>query len=238
VNETLQISGLVFEVRRSTRRATFGLIVDRGGELIVHAPVETSSNDLADWTRTKLLWIHRKLAVKRELEAKVRSSEYVTGESFNYLGRRYRLRVVSDQNEPLRFDHDGFTLRADTRTSALEHFRRWYSRTGADWAQERAHALARRAGAIPIELEVRDLGFRWGSCTARKKVLINWKLLQLPVRLADYVITHELAHLIERHHGPEFRALLSRVMPDWEQRQDELKRRAAEIYWCHPDMTG
>jgi predicted metal-dependent hydrolase len=238
MSETLQIRGLQLEVRRSTRRTTLGLTVDRGGELIVHAPLNTSSDDLTGWARTKLLWVHRKLAVKRELEAKVRSPEYVTGESFSYLGRRYRLRVVSNQDEPLRFDYEGFTLRADVKASALDHFRRWYSRTGAGWVQARAHALARRAGAAPIELEVRDLGFRWGSCTARKKVLINWKLLQLPVRLADYVITHELAHLVERHHGPEFHALLSRVMPDWEQRQEDLKTRAAEIYWCHADMTG
>jgi hypothetical protein len=57
------------------------------------------------------------------------------------------------------------------------------------------------------------------------------------VRLADYVITHELAHLAERHHGPEFRALLSRVMPDWEQRHENLQRAAGQIYWCHPNMT-
>jgi predicted metal-dependent hydrolase len=237
VSETLQISGLQLEVRRSTRRTTLGLTVDRGGELIVHAPLDTSCDDLVGWTRTKLLWVHRKLAMKRELEAKVLSPEYVTGESFSYLGRRYRLRVVAYQDEPLLFDHDGFTLRADAKASAPEHFRRWYSRTGTGWVQERAHALAQRAGAAAIKLEVRDLGFRWGSCTARGKVLINWKLLQLPVRLADYVIMHELAHLIERRHGPEFQALLSRVMPDWEQRHEDLTRRAAEIYWCHPGMT-
>jgi predicted metal-dependent hydrolase len=56
--------------------------------------------------------------------------------------------------------------------------------------------------------------------------------------MADYVITHELAHLVERHHGPEFWALMNRAMPDWEKRKGDLRRNAAEIYWCHPEMTG
>lgn len=216
MSETLQINGLVLEVRRSTRRTTLCLTVDRGGELVVHAPLDTSCDDLLGWARTKLLWVHRKLAVKRDLEAKVRSPEYVTGESFSYLGHRHRLRVVPDQNEPLLFDHNGFSLRADARKSALDHFRRWYSVTGAGWVKQRAQTLARKTGAAPTNLQVRDLGFRWGSCTATGKVLINWKLLQLSVRLADYVIVHELAHLNESHHGPEFYALLNRVMLDWD----------------------
>src|SRR6185437_10208384 len=123
MNETLEISGLRFEVRRSARRRTVGLTVDRGSALIVHAPVDIARDDLMCWARTKLLWVHRKLAIKRELEARVRSPEYVTGESFDYLGRRFRLKVVSNQEEPLRFGPDGFCLKADTRATALEYFR-------------------------------------------------------------------------------------------------------------------
>jgi predicted metal-dependent hydrolase len=237
MNETLEISGLLFEVRRSAKRRTVGLTVDRGSALVVHAPVEIARDDLMCWARTKLLWVHRKLAIKRELEARVRSPEYVTGESFNYLGRRFRLKVVSNQDEPLRFGPDGFRLKSDARATALEYFRRWYSLTGADWVQGRVDAIAPKVGAPPLELEVRDLGFRWGSCTQAGKVLSNWKLFQLPVRLADYVITHELAHLVERHHGTQFCELMNRSMPDWENRKQELRWKAAEVYWCHPEMT-
>ncbi len=238
MNETLEISGLLFEVRRSARRKTVGLTVDRGSELVVHAPLDVARDDLVRWARTKLLWVHRKLAIKGELEARVRSPEYVTGESFSYLGRRYRLKVVSNQDEPLRFGPEGFSLKAGARPTALEYFRLWYSKTGADWVQARVRAIAPRVGAAPTELEVRDLGFRWGSCTEVGKVFINWKLLQLPTRLADYVIAHELGHLVERHHGPEFWALMSRAMPDWEKRKEDLRRKAAEIYWCHQEMIG
>lgn len=237
MSEIVEIGGLSFEIRRSGRRKTVALTVDRAAELVLHAPIDTPVEHLARWTESKLLWVHRKLEIKRELEAKVSSPEYVTGESFSYLGKRYRLKIVLNQDEPLRFGGGGFTLRADARASAMEHFRRWYSDAGHVWVQQRVRAVAPRVGAMPAGLQVRDIGYRWGSCTAKGVIHLNWKMLQLPVRLADYVIAHELAHLIERHHGPAFWALLGRAMPDWEERQGELKRKAAEIYWCHAGMT-
>ncbi len=64
----------------------------------------------------------------------------------------------------------------------------------------------------------------------------NWKLLQLPVRVVDYVFSHELAHLIESHHGPAFWRVLDRSLPDWRERQEELRNKAAEAYWCQTEM--
>jgi predicted metal-dependent hydrolase len=238
MSETLEISGLHFEIRRSARRKTVGLTVDRASQLVVHAPADADRNELQSWAGTKLLWVHRKLAIKRELEAKVRSPEYLTGESFSYLGRQYRLRIVAHQDEPLHFGPHGFRLRTDARAKALDYFHRWYASVGTVWVQERVQTLTRKIGAEPFEVEIRDLGFRWGSCTQAGKIFINWKLLQLPVRLADYVISHELAHLVVHDHGPEFWALLDRSMPDWKKRQEELRKKAAEIYWCHSEMIG
>ena len=85
-------------------------------------------------------------------------------------------------------------------------------------------------------VEVRDLGYRWGSCGKNRVTYFNWRWLQLPVRLADYVLAHELAHLLEPHHGPAFSRILDRSLPDSRQRQKELQVRAAAIYWCGAQM--
>src|SRR4051794_7640910 len=121
MTETFEISGLTFEVRRSTRRRTLGLTVDRSGELVVHAPTDAAEEALARWTRTKLLWVHRKLALKDEDIPKVRRPEYVNGESFAYLGKHYQLALVADQKEPLRFTGMRFLLRRDA-VPADSHF--------------------------------------------------------------------------------------------------------------------
>jgi len=68
-------------------------------------------------------------------------------------------------------------------------------------------------------------------------VFFNWRLFQLPVHLADYVILHELNHLLEPHHGPEFWRALDRSLPDWKERKEELSTKAKEIYWCHATMA-
>ena len=73
--------------------------------------------------------------------------------------------------------------------------------TGRPWVRERVTLLGRRLGVKVTRVDVRGLGYRWGSCGKKGVVYFNWKLLQLPVRIIDYVIAHELAHLLEPHHG-------------------------------------
>jgi len=231
MSEVLKLTGLTFEIRRSAKRKTLGLTVDRGGELVVHAPKNAGFEELEQWARKKLLWVHQKLAVKQELAPKGREPEYVSGENFQYLGRGYRLALVDRQRMPLAFDGRRFTLRKDARPVAAEHFRRWYIETGSRWITGRTRSLMRKVGAEPSRIEIRDLGFRWGSCGNSGAVLLNWRLLQLPVRLADYVICHELVHLREPHHGPAFWAVLESVQPDWRERQRQLAEKARTIFW-------
>ena len=173
MSETLEVGGLTFEVRRSPRRQTLGLTVDRGGELRIHAPEHTPEQELARWTRSKLLWVHRALARKEVLAPKVRAPEFVSGENFSYLGQNYRLKIVRDEAEPLRFDGNHFLLAEDARGEAEAHFRRWYVRTGRSWLSERTAALARKTGSEASRIEVRDLGFRWGSCGKHGVVWFN-----------------------------------------------------------------
>lgn len=199
----------------------------------------TSADELARWFGKRLLWVHRKLALKEEAAPRMRGPEYVSGEAFSYLGRRYRLKLVERQAQPLQFDGTRFTLRRDARP-AEPHFRNWYVSTGTDWLKRRAEALSARTASKPSRVEVRDLGFRWGSCGRNGVVYFNWRLLQLPVRLADYVIAHELVHLREGHHGPAFWAALERALPDWQTRKVALADKAKDhlVFGLPPDRSG
>ncbi len=235
MSETLEMNGLTFEVRRSTRRRTLGLTVDRSGELVVHAPCDTPEEELTRWTRTKLLWVHRKLALKDEATPKVRKPEYVTGESFGYLGKRYQLALVAGQKEPLRFTGIKFILRRDA-VPADSYFREWYITNGKRWLQQRVNLLRTRTGPAPSRVVVRDLGYRWGSCGRDGTLYLNWRVLQLPVSVIDYVIVHELCHLVEPNHSPAFWNALERALPDWRDRKHDLHRQACNVYWCVGEM--
>lgn len=231
--ETLQLSNLVFKVRRSLRRSTLGLTVDRFGELVIHAPESSDRDELARWTRSKLIWVHQKLLEKSGALQRVREPEFVSGESFSYLGKTFRLKIVRGAKEPLQFDGKNFLLSDSARTNAVVHFRHWYTQTGTEWLRHRVRLLSRRLGVDATRVNVRDLGYRWGSCSKNGVVYFNWKLLQVAPRVIDYVIAHELAHLLERRHGPELWRILDRSLPDWRARSDELQAKARYIYWCH-----
>ncbi len=242
MNEMLEVGGLVFEVRRGARRKTLGLTVDRGGELVIHCPKSTAADDLTRWTRSKLLWVQGKLALKAELAPTVREPEFVNGENFSYLGRHYRLTLIRQQADALCFDGQRFLLRKDAAPAGAAHFRRWYIEHGQVRLAERVEWLSRRTGLSPTAVRLRDLGFRWGSCGKDCVLFFNWKLLQLPPRLIDYVVAHELAHLLEPYHTPAFWNVLDRAMPDWRERQRELRTQVRCLYWCHtgfqPDEGG
>ncbi len=236
MSETLELQGLTVEIRRSARRRTLSLTVDRGGELVLHTPLTAGGDEIAAWARSKLLWVHRKLALKKAIMLPVRSPEYVTGETFAYLGRRYRLLLVTEQPEALHFDGTRFLLRHDARP-ADAHFKRWYIAAGKAWLPQRVALLRSRTGPAPARVAVRELGFRWGSCGRDGALYLNWRLLQLPIRVVDYVVIHELCHLVEPSHRPEFWRMLERALSDWRERKEELHRGTADIFWCVPRMT-
>jgi predicted metal-dependent hydrolase len=227
MNQTLEVAGLVFELHRSARRHTLGLTVGRTGELIAHAPATASVDEICNWIRTKLLWVHGKLALKAQGAAKMRAPEYVSGEGFSYLGRKIRITVVKKQTQPLEFRDSHFFLRQDARP-AHQYFRRWYMQAGTEWLRRRVEVLSRYTGSKPTRVEVRELGFRWASCTKSKVLFFNWKVLQLPVRFVDYIILHELTHINQRYHDREFWAAVARALPDWQKRKEELAQTATE----------
>ena len=229
MSETLTIEGLDFEVRRSGRRKTLGLTVGRASELIVHAPEVTATCELERWVRRKLLWVHRKLALKKESAPRDTPPEFVSGQVIHFLGRSYRLKVKTGQKEPLVHAGDEFHLSRSHAADAASLFQSWFTHEGTDWLARRVAHWAPRVGATPKKIVVGNLGFRWGSCSKGGRLNFNWRVLQLPVGLADYVLVHEMIHLRERHHGPEFWEMFARVMPDYRHREARLRLEAKEF---------
>ena len=222
---TLVIDGLTFELRRSDRRKTVGITVDRDGSLVLAAPTDCPTELIEGAARKKLFWVHNKLARKRILLPDTPKKEYVTGEGFYYLGRSYRLLLVDpeDTATPALKLHCGrFMLRRDEVQEARRHIMDWYARYGRPWIERRVALYAERIGVQPGPLKVRDLGYRWGSCAPGGTLNFNWRTICLPPRAVEYVVAHELVHLHEPHHSPEFWQRLQRVMPDYETRKQWL----------------
>lgn len=222
MSEALTVDDLTFEVRRSARRKTLAITVDRGGELILSAPPGVADDVMADFVREKRFWLYTKLAEKEARQQPVSGKEFVSGEGFPYLGRTYRLLLVDDQDVPLKLEAGRFKLRRELAPDGRAHFVRWYIEHGRPWLRRRVRRWAPRMGVEPTGVEVRDLGFRWGSCGQAGTVNFHWATILLPASVVDYVVVHELAHLVEPNHSPAFWRRVARALPEYEQRKTWL----------------
>ncbi len=221
---TLRVDDLELEIRRSPRRKSVEITVDRGGELVVSAPEDCPRSTMEDFVRDKRSWIYTKLAEKELLSRPVATKQMVSGEGFPYLGRSYRLLLVDDQDVALKLERGRFRLRRADVGAGREHFWRWYRDHAGPWLERRIAGWAPRLDAEISGVRVLDLGFRWGSCGKGGIVNFHWAVILLPPRIIDYVIVHELVHLHEQHHTPAFWRRLERAMPDYDRRRQWLAR--------------
>lgn len=225
----LHVDELRFSIRRSAKRRTMQITVERTGELILSAPPQVGIDQLHAFVSEKRFWIYTKLAEKDRLQRKVPRKEFVSGEGFLYLGRTHRLKLIDEQDTPLKLTNGRFALQRDAQVNAREHFIRWYSERARIWLTSRVADYQSRMEVAPAGVKVQDLGYRWGSCGKGNWLYFHWKSILLPARIAEYVVVHEIAHLHEPHHTPAFWLRVERAMPDYVQRRAWLAEHGIDV---------
>jgi predicted metal-dependent hydrolase len=154
---------------------------------------------------------------------------YVSGETYVYLGRQYRLKIRQGQNSSVklkgRFLHVEHSKIKD-RDALRLLVESWYTEHAKAMFESRLAYCLERCASLKLEstphLLVRSMKRRWGSCTRKGTITLNTDLVKTPVHCIDYVIVHELCHLKIHDHSPAFYRLLSRLMPDWSQKKARL----------------
>lgn len=226
---TLKVNDLCFEVRRSQQRRALEITVDRGGELILSAPPDVADVTLRDFVQRKRMWVYKQLARKEALNRETRRKVFVDGENFTYLGRTYRLRLVDECDAAVKLQGGRFVMQKALASTGREHLIRWYCERARPWLWAKMQDYASRMEVTPAGIRVQDLGYRWGSCGKGALLYFHWKTILLPARIAEYVVVHEMAHLLEQHHTPEFWRRVERAMPDFERRKVWLAARGMEV---------
>lgn len=226
---TLTCNDLKFEVRRSTRRRALEITVDRDGELILSAPPDVADPLLRAFVQRKRMWVYKQLARREALARPAPIKAFVDGEGFAYLGRNYRLRLVPEADAAVKLQGGRFVMPKALAREGREHLVRWYCERAKPWLAGKVRDYAARMEVEPAGLRVQDLGYRWGSCGKGSVLYFHWKTILLPAQIAEYVVVHEMAHLHEPHHTPEFWLRVERAMPDYERRKAWLAARGAEV---------
>jgi predicted metal-dependent hydrolase len=177
----------------------------------------------------KRQWVYKQLARKEALQHEVPRKRFVDGEGFTYLGRHYRLRLVDAPEGPVKLTGGRFVMPKAMAPTGHAHMINWYCERAKPWLENKVKAYADRMEAHPSGVKVQDLGYRWGSCGKGGKLYFHWKTILLPARIAEYVVVHELAHLHEPHHTPEFWQRVERAMPDHEGRKTWLAEHGMSV---------
>lgn len=222
-----------YQVVRSPR-ATADIVVERDGRIIVRAPAHLPDERVEDIVEAKRYWIYKALAEWRDLNATRVLREYRNGEGFMYLGRSYRLLLVAKQDDPLLLKGGRFCLRRDVAdrgdtAAAQSVFRDYYIARGMERISERVKYYAPKVGVNPTDLDVRELGHRWASCSASGKLAFHWKCMMAPQTIIDYIVVHELCHFHHLDHTDAFWNEVDKIMPVYRERKEWLRINGAGL---------
>lgn len=233
-----QVIGYRLERRE---RATLEITVEPDGLVRVTAPSNAAVQDIAARVRRRARWILAQQASFAEFRPHTPPRIYVPGETHLYLGRQYRIRVVPTEAGESASKATGTPSVKMIRgflevrqvdfhdTAAIEkHIKEWYRRRAQVQLPSRLELNRQRfpdpRAVQETSLRLQRMPTRWGSTSLAGSLVLNPDLIRAPMDCVDYVVTHELCHLLVPNHGRQFFELQNVVMPDWEQRKQRLER--------------
>jgi len=223
--------GFIAEVIRTNRRKSADIRVEDGAVSVV-VPANTPDEKIDQLLETKRRWIKEKITLHQEMTP-ASSRRYISGEAFSYLGRNYRLKVEKGNFAPVKLLNGRLVVTVPTGAEQPHMVRnalvRWYKRQAEQKLTEKVNRFAPVVGVEPGGVGIRTFKSRWGSCTAKGKLEFNWQIMLAPNRMVDYVVIHELCHLIRHDHSAAFWREMSRSMPDYESCRAWLRDNAARL---------
>lgn len=210
-----------------SRRKTIALVIDSDGELIVRAPFYASENDILRFVQEKQEWIEQKT---REMKQKTKERPRLSlreGETIPYLGRECM--IFRGMTRKICFDGNAFLLPESEDAGAK--LVSWYKKRAAVILKERVESIAEKMQVSPAGVKITSAKTRWGSCNYTNHLNFTWRLIMCPPEVVDYVVVHELCHIIHKNHSKSFWNCVEGIDASYREHEKWLKenRRLMEV---------
>jgi predicted metal-dependent hydrolase len=186
-----------------SERKTISIIVERDRRVIVRAPINAKPEVIDREIQKRKRLLQKKIEHNSKYPVDKKAKEFVSGESLMYLGKDYKLFVIDEIFEGVRFDNK-FFIRKTRQHESTKLFKDWYLQSAKEIIVPKAKAIAEQIGVSYNSINILDLQYRWGSCTPKDNIHLNWRLIKAPITVIEYIIVHELTHLLEANHTPQF----------------------------------
>lgn len=222
-----------FTVKYSKRK-TIGISIKPPDVVTVTAPKGVDEETILKAVKSRGKWIVQKIFELKQMEHLRQEKVYVNGETFMYLGENYALQIVVDNTIKLpetKLYQGKFYVTSPTKEqqqirSAME---KWYRKQTLEKVTERISYYQRYFKVQPHAIVVKEQKKRWASCSSKRNLNFNWRCVMAPVWVLDYIVVHEMCHLVHMNHSKEFWALVERIMPDYKRHREWLKNNGMKM---------
>ena len=210
-----------------SERKTLGITVTPDMDVLVKAPNDSTITKIEEKLKKKAPWIIKQQSFFLAYHPKTTKRNYISGETHLYLGRQYLLKVEENEKESVKLKGKYIEVKTHDKTRVKQLVNNWY----LEHARSKFHATAlpliekfKKYKVEPSSIVLREMPTRWGSCTPKGKIILNPELIKAPKGCIEYVIVHELCHLIHHDHTQKFIDLQTKEMKDWEKWKTKLER--------------
>ena len=228
IKDCIEYGSVVMEYAVEYRtRKTLGICVHPDGSVEVKAPVEAPLEQIREHVHRRASWICKQQRYFSSFGIHTPERKYVNGESHLYLGRQYMLRVVDSERNEVHYKGNILEVECRHRKDVRALLLAWYRKRAEIKFKEYADPLISRFNRYqvkPSAIKLKEMATRWGSCTASGQIMLNPRLIGAPRICIEYVIIHELCHLVHRNHTKAFYELLTQEMPDWKKWKMKLEK--------------
>lgn len=207
-------------------RKTLGITVNPDRTVEVNAPIDSNLEKIEEKVHKRAAWILKQQDYFLSFEPRNIVRRYVSGESHFYLGRQYKLLIVDSPEEKVKHTGRNIEVRTNDIGNVQKILELWYLEKSKKWFSNIAEPLIehfKKYNVSPSKLEIRKMHNRWGSCSTNGNILLNPELIKAPKACIEYVIIHELCHLVHRDHTKAFFDLQQKEFPEWRKWKNKLE---------------
>jgi predicted metal-dependent hydrolase len=210
-----------YTVIRSNRK-TLSVIIERDKRVIVRAPEDISEDRIMFELQKRKRLIEKKINSDQKFNNDYLPKEFESGEQFLYLGKYYTLEINFTHEQSVYFGN-GIQITAINKANAKSILLNWYKQKAIEILTPRILFFAEHIGVKRKKINITDAKYTWGTCTPSGNLNFNWRLIKAPLEVIDYIVIHELSHLRESNHSPEFWNIVGVQMPNYEEAKGWLK---------------
>lgn len=207
-------------IRSNRKKSALLKVSDNLVQLVV--PLNLSDNRIHEILKKKTAWIKRKL-IENLMLPKYKEKEFVNGESFAYLGKNYRLKIIQSAENQVKLKGGYIQVSVAKNFNVRDLLIDWYKKLAVQKLSEKTNRYGKIIGVSPTSIRVKEYKSKWGSCSVKGDIAFNWKIIMAPHSVINYLVVHELCHLVEHNHSTKYWKLVEKIMPNHREQRAWLK---------------